>query len=83
MNAEDNNSHLYAIIEEQKRGLLGFLQRVDWLEEEIARLREVLEKIVTLRPKPIGDSGFEQGPRLLLDQCQKIARAALAEQEKK
>lgn len=51
-------------------------------EREIARLREALEKIVTLRPKPIGDSGFEQGPRLLLDQCQKIARAALAEKEK-
>lgn len=59
------------------------LTKIGALEKENARLREALEKIVTLRPKPIGDSGFEQGPRLLLDQCQKIARAAIAEQETK
>lgn len=51
------------------------------LTAENERLREALEKISALRPKPIGDSGFQQGPRLLLDQCQEIARAALAEKE--
>lgn len=69
MNAEDNNSHLYAIIEEQKRGLLGFLQRVDWLEEEIERLREALEGVIRIADRDCPEF--------------RAARAALAEQEEK
>jgi hypothetical protein len=35
-----------------------------------------------MKPEPIG-GGFQHGPLLLFQNCQNIARAALAEQEKK
>lgn len=45
--------------------------------DEGVALREALTRIKNLKPSPIGDTGFQVGPRPLLDAAQRIAREAL------
>jgi len=43
----------------------------------VAKLEAALKEIRGLKPKPIGDTGFQQGPALLLSIAQRTARDAL------
>ncbi len=60
-------------------GLSDATEKVlDDYEAEAKRLREALEKIRDVKAEPVAD-GFVQGPAVLLQHAQSIARSALKE----
>ncbi len=52
-----------------------------WARQEIARLRLALNEVAKMKPSVIAP-GFQHGPALLLANCQRVARRALAPKKK-
>lgn len=54
----------------------GYILPRAWHDPSVG-LVSALDKIAKMKPEPIMDSGFQHGPQLLLDNCQRTAREAL------